>query len=62
MVRQGLTDMFVFKINKTEMENLFLEQVEEYKEDFMKIMKGCYNEPHNFLYINTNSGRMFCNF
>jgi len=62
MVRQGLTDLFVFKINKTEMENIFLEQVESYKEDFMKIMKGCYTESHNFLYINTNSQRMFCNF
>lgn len=61
MVRQGLTDLFVFKINKTEMENIFLEQVEQYKDDFMKIMKSCYTESHNFLYINTNSQRMFCN-
>ena len=61
MVRQGLTDLFVFKINKTEMQNIFLEQVEQYKDDFMKIMKSCYTESHNFLYINTNSQRMFCN-
>jgi hypothetical protein len=61
MVRQGLTDLFVFKINKTEMENIFLEQVEQYRDQFMKIMKNCYTESHNFLYINTNSQRMFCN-
>ena len=61
MIRQGLTDIFVFKINKTEMENIFLEQFEQYKDDFTKIMKLCYNEPHNFLYINTNSQRLFQN-
>ena len=61
MIRQGLTDIFVFKINKTEMENIFLEQFEQYKDDFTKIMKLCYNEPHNFLYINTNSQRLFKN-
>ena len=61
MIRQGLTDLFVFKINKTEMENIFLEQFEQYKDDFTKIMKLCYNEPHNFLYINTNSQRLFQN-
>ena len=61
MIRQGLTDLFVFKINKTEMENIFLEQFEQYKDDFTKIMKLCYNEPHNFLYINTNSQRLFKN-
>ena len=43
------------------MENIFLEQVEQYRDQFMKIMKNCYTESHNFLYINTNSQRMFCN-
>ena len=43
------------------MENIFLEQFEQYKDDFTKIMKLCYNEPHNFLYINTNSQRLFQN-
>jgi hypothetical protein len=61
MIRQGLTDLFVFKINKTEMENIFIEHVEQYKEDFMNIMKNVYNEPHNFLYLNTNSQRLFKN-
>ena len=61
MIRQGLTDLFVFKINKIEMENIFLEHVEQYKEDFMNIMRNVYNEPHNFLYLNTNSQRLFKN-
>ena len=61
MVRQGLTDLFVFKINKTEMENIFNECIEEFKDNFIKVMKRCYNKEHNFLYINTNSQRLFCN-
>ena len=56
-----LTDAFIFKVNKSELENIFLDQVEQFKDDFMKIMKMVYNEPHNFLYINTNSQRMFFN-
>ena len=60
-IRQGLTDLFIFKINKTEMENIFNEQVEQFKDNFMNIMKNVYNEPHNFLYINTNSQRLFKN-
>ena len=61
MIRQALTDLFVFKINKTEMENIFNEQVEQYKDNFMKIMKNVYDIPHTFLYINTNSQRLFKN-
>ena len=61
MIRQGLTDLFVFKINKTEMENIFIEHVEQYKEDFMNVMRNVYNEPLNFLYLNTNSQRLFKN-
>jgi len=47
-IRAGLTDLFIFKVNKSELENIFLDQVEQYKDDFMKIMKMVYNEPHNF--------------
>ena len=57
MIRQGLTDLFVFKINKTEMENIFNEQIEQFKDNFMNIMKNVYDKPHTFLYINTNSQR-----
>jgi hypothetical protein len=60
-IRQGLTDLFIFKINKTEMENIFNEQVEQFKDKFMNIMKNVYDKPHSFLYINTNSQRLFSN-
>jgi len=60
-IRQGLTDLFIFKINKTEMENIFNEQIEQFKDNFMNIMKNVYDKPHTFLYINTNSQRLFKN-
>jgi GTPase SAR1 family protein len=60
-IRQGLTDLFIFKINKTEMENIFNEQIEQFKDNFMNIMKNIYDKPHTFLYINTNSQRLFKN-
>jgi putative ribosome biogenesis GTPase RsgA len=60
-IRQGLTDLFIFKINKTEMENIFNEQIEQFKDNFMNIMKNVYDKSHTFLYINTNSQRLFKN-
>ena len=60
-IRQGITDMFVFKINKTEMENIFLEQIEQHKEKFIEILKFVFREKHDFMYLNTNSQRLFSN-
>ena len=60
-VRQGITDMFVFKINKTEMENIFTEQFEQHKERFIEILKFVFQKNHDFMYLNTNSQRIFSN-
>jgi GTPase SAR1 family protein len=60
-VRMGLTDMFVWKVNKREMENIFSEQIEQHKDKFQDVLKLLYKEPHDFFYLNTNSQRMFNN-
>lgn len=60
-VRSGITDMFIFKINKTEMENIFLEQIEQHKDRFLEILKFVFRESHDFMYLNTNSQRIFSN-
>ena len=60
-VRQGFTDLFVFKINKREMENIFEEQIEQLKDKFIDILKFVFREPHDFMYINTESQRIFSN-
>jgi len=59
--RQALTDLIVFKVNKTEMSNIFDEQVELFKSAFNKILQKTYKKNHDFIYINTNSQRMFYN-
>lgn len=61
-VRQGLTNIFVFKINKTEMKNIFDEQVELYRDRFEEVLNSVYKEPHEYLFIDTNTQRMFCKF
>lgn len=58
-VRQGLTDLFVFKINKTEMNNIFNEQIELFADKFQEILGMLYKKPHEFLYINSNTQRIF---
>jgi cellulose biosynthesis protein BcsQ len=61
-IRQVITNLFVFKINKTEMENIFTEQVELFKEHFQRILKKSYMEPHDYLFIDTGTQRLFRGF
>lgn len=60
-VRQALTDLFVFKVNKNEMQNIFNEQIELYKDKFENIINNLYKQDHSFLYINSGSQRFFDN-
>lgn len=60
-VRIGLTDIFVWKIRKREMENLLTEQIEADKNVFSSLQKILFKEPHDFMYINTGSQRIFNN-
>lgn len=60
-VRIGLTDIFVWKIRKREMENLLTEQIEADKNVFASLQKVLFKEPHDFMYINTGSQRIFDN-
>ena len=61
-VRMGITDLFLFKVNKKEMENIFEEQIENHKDMFVEILKVAYIEPHDFLYVNTLEQKVFKNF
>jgi GTPase SAR1 family protein len=60
-VRQNLTDMFIFKVSKVEMGNIFTEHLELSKEIFEKLQQMLFKQPHEFLYINTLTGRLFRN-
>jgi hypothetical protein len=53
--------MFIFKVSKVEMGNIFTEHLEVSKEVFEKLQQMLFKKPHEFLYINTLSGRLFSN-
>ena len=60
-VRQGLTSLFVFKIQKAEMKTLFDEQVEVSEKIYNDILALSYKGSHDFIFIDTNSQRIFIN-
>lgn len=60
-VRQNLTDLFIFKVNKNELSNIFDEQIEMYKNKFDDIINKIFKNPHDFLYINSLNQRFFDN-
>lgn len=60
-IRSTLTDLWIFKVNKSEMENIFNEQVEIPKEKFNMILDKTYKKPNEFIYINPNSQKIFYN-
>lgn len=58
-IRRVFTNLFIFKTSKNEMANIFDELI-EYPSEFMKpIMKLVYDRPYQFLFVNTDSQRMF---
>ena len=60
-VRFGLTDIFLFNVSKKELENINEEQLELPREMFHNVIKLCFKNPHDFMYINPNTQRIFCN-
>lgn len=61
-VRQGLTSLFIFKIQKGEMSTIFDEQVEISENVYKDILSLSYKKPHDFIFIDTNTQRIFINF
>ena len=61
-IRKLFSNLFISKTGKSEMESLFDEIVEQHKEIIPKISKIAFDVKYNFLFINTESGRMFRNF
>jgi len=58
-IRRLWTNMFIFKVSKNELMNIW-DEIIEHEIDYLPIiMKQVYNEPYKFLFINTDSQRMF---
>ena len=61
-IRRMMDNLFVFHVSKETMHTIFEEYLEiENKKTIEEIAKVVYDEPHNFLFINTNSQRLFKN-
>lgn len=58
-MRRLWSNIFVFKVSKNEMMNIWDEIIEHDQEYAPTILKTVYNEPYKFLFINTDSQRMF---
>jgi len=61
-MRKLFSNMFIFRVSKNELTNIFEEVVEQKKEIINDISKLVFDVPYNFLFINTDSGRLFRNF
>lgn len=60
-VRLGLTNIFCWKVKKREIENLLTEQIEMPKEHFNHVLNLCFKKPHDFMFLDSNSQRLFSN-
>lgn len=61
-LRKLFSNIFCFKVSKSEMDNLFEEAIEQKREHMLEIMKLVYDKPHQYLFINTDTGRLFKGF
>lgn len=60
-IRLGLTNIFCWKVKKIEIENLLTEQIEMNKNKFTDLMKVCFKEPHDFIFLDSVTQRLFSN-
>ncbi len=61
-IRKLFNNLFIFKASKKEMETIFDELIELPKDYVLPIMRAVYDVPYNYLFINTDSQRLFKNF
>jgi hypothetical protein len=60
-IRSAITDAFIWKISKKEMEIIFEEVIEQPKDIFNEVLTTLFKTPHSFFFVNIESKRMFNN-
>jgi hypothetical protein len=60
-VRKNIENLILFKPAKKEFEIVFQELFEMKRDDALQLMKDVYQSPHDFLFLNVPSQRLFCN-
>lgn len=58
-VRKLFTNVIMFKPSKPEFENLFDELIEKKKDKALEVMNFVYDKPHEYLFLNVESQRMY---
>jgi len=58
-IRKLFSNLFIFKCSKREMENVWQEHIELPMDYMLPIMKTVYDEPYQYLFINTDTQRLF---
>ena len=58
-LRAICNNIFLFKLNKTQNQQIFDELIESFKDKFVEIMKMVYNEPFKWIFINITSQRLY---
>lgn len=58
-IRKLFSNIFVFRVSKKELETIFDEVVEQKKSYVGDIAKVVFDEPYKYLFINTDSQRLF---
>lgn len=61
-IRKLFSNIFIFKVSKNEMTTIFDEVIEYPKEVILPLMKIVYDKPHEYLFVNTDSQRLFKKF
>jgi hypothetical protein len=61
-IRKLFSNMFIFKCSKREMEKIWLEHIELPNDYMLPIMKIVFDQPYQYLFLNTDSQRLFKNF
>lgn len=62
MVRSNITNIFAFNLGKKEAEAIFDELFEIHKDRFLDVMNAAFKQPHDYLFLDTASQRLFTRF
>ena len=61
-IRKLFSNLFIFKVSKHEINTIYDELIEHKLEYVDEIIKLVYDKPFNFMFINTDTQRIFKNF
>jgi GTPase SAR1 family protein len=61
-IRKLFSNVFIFRVSIEELKTITEEILEQQKEYIIQLSKLVYDKPHNYLFINTDTQRLFKNF